>query len=223
MTEGDFWTGYQSYLTNPDYFDSDEVEKLSKAAQRYGVPFEYANTDASLGSLATNVWNGFVQGFTTLPVGDKPTNDIDGIAHSIGHLMGFIGIIPGLGTVGSAVEFGFGIRKKAAFAALPQTYTDYVMLIVANGDIKAQGALKDTDESDVDTTDNWADGEVHTLEVYVSAAGAATFKIDGVAPTVNTHTLTFDDGDVVTPFFVALKDAGAGADVIHIELEVGLQ
>ena len=128
MTSSEFYGNYRQYLVNPNLFDSDEVEKLSKAAQRYGVQFEYANTDASLGSLATNVWNGFVQGFTTLPVGDKPTNDIDGIAHSIGHLMGFIGIIPGLGTVGSAAtKVGIkssGLVGKALARSVPMRVAD---------------------------------------------------------------------------------------------------
>ena len=34
---------------------------------------------------------------------------------------------------------------------------------------------------------------------------------------------TFDAGDVVTVFGAFMKDAGAGADVEHIRLEVGLQ
>ena len=128
-----------------------------------------------------------------------------------------------IGTVGSADECGFGFRKQAAFAALPQTYTDYVMLNVDNGDIKAQGALNDTDETDVDTTNDWADGEIHTLEVYVSKTGVCTFKIDGADPKVNTFTMTFDDGDIVSPFFFCLKDTGAGLDPIMRSLEVGLQ
>ena len=118
---------------------------------------------------------------------------------------------------------GFRLKSQAHIADPKATYTDYACLDVNAGNIYVETALNDSTATPTDTTDNWADGEVHTIEVYVSAAGAATFKLDGVAPTVNTHTLTFDDGDVVTPFFVALKDAGAGADVVHIELEVGLQ
>ena len=128
-----------------------------------------------------------------------------------------------IATTGSCDELGFGFRAKAAFAALPQTYTDYVMLNVDNGDIKIQGALNDTDESDVDSTDNWADGEIHTLAVYVSKAGAATFKLDGRDPTVNTFSMTFDTGDVVSPFWFCLKDTTAAVTCILRELEVGYQ
>ena len=118
---------------------------------------------------------------------------------------------------------GFRLKSQAHVADPKATYTDYACLDVDNGDVKVETALNNTTATPTDTTDNWADGEVHTIEVYVSAAGAATFKIDGVAPTVNTHTLTFDDGDVVTPFFVGMKGAAEADDIVHIELEVGLQ
>ena len=34
---------------------------------------------------------------------------------------------------------------------------------------------------------------------------------------------TFDNGDIVTPFFVGMKGAAEAADIVHIRLEVGLQ
>ena len=130
-----------------------------------------------------------------------------------------------IGTVGSLdyCMAGFRLKSQAHIADPKATYTDYACLDVNAGDIYVETALNNTTATPTDTTDNWADGEIHTIEVYVSAAGAATFKLDGVAPTVNTHTLTFDDGDIVTPFFVGMKGAGEAADIVHIELEVGLQ
>ena len=118
---------------------------------------------------------------------------------------------------------GFRLKSQAHVADPKATTTDYASLDVNAGDIYVETALNNTTATPTDTTDNWADGEIHQLEVYVSSAGVATFKIDGVAPTVNTHTLTFDDGDVVTPFFVGMKGAGEAADIEHIRLEVGLQ
>ena len=61
------------------------------------------------------------------------------------------------------------------------------------------------------------------MEVYVSVAGVATFKIDGHTPSTNTQTVTFDKGDVLTPWFVAMKSASATCDVILRRLEVGYQ
>ena len=103
------------------------------------------------------------------------------------------------------------------------TYTDYASLDVNAGDIYAETALNNTTATPTDTADNWADGEVHELAVYVSNAGVATFKIDGSDPSTNTHTHTFDAGDVVTVFGAFMKGAGEAADVEHIELEVGFQ
>jgi hypothetical protein len=130
-----------------------------------------------------------------------------------------------IGTVGSLdyCMFGFRLKSQTHVADPKATYTDYACLDVDNGDIKVETALNNSTATPTDTTDNWGNGETHVLEVYVSAAGVATFKIDGADPSTNTHTFTFDDGDVVTPFFVAMKDAGAGADVEHIELEIGYQ
>lgn len=118
---------------------------------------------------------------------------------------------------------GFRLKSQAHIADPKATYTDYACLDVNAGNIFVETALNNSTATPTDTTDNWADGEVHTIEVYVSAAGAATFKLDGVAPTVNTHTLTFDNGDIVTPFFVGMKGAAEAADIVHIRLEVGLQ
>ena len=119
--------------------------------------------------------------------------------------------------------FGFRLKSQTHVADPKATYTDYACLDVNAGDIYAETALNNTTATPTDTTDNWADGEIHELAVYVSSAGAATFKIDGQDPTVNTHTQTFDGADVVTVFGAFMKGAGEAADVEHIELEVGLQ
>ena len=37
---------------------------------------------------------GWLSGFTALPIGDQPHNTVEGIARSIGHLGGFIGVTP---------------------------------------------------------------------------------------------------------------------------------
>ena len=61
----------------------------------------YQFRELSASAVASNFWNGLVQGWSTLPVGDKPRNDVEGIAHSLGHLVGFIGGVPGVGTITS--------------------------------------------------------------------------------------------------------------------------
>ena len=119
--------------------------------------------------------------------------------------------------------FGFRLKSQAHIADPKATYTDYASLDVNAGDIYAETALNNTTATPTDTTDNWIDGAIHQLEVYVSSLGVATFKIDGADPTVNSHSVTFDAGDVVTVFGAFMKGAGEAADVEHIQLEVGLQ
>ena len=65
-----------------------------------------------------------------------------------------------------------------------------------------------------DTTDNWADGESHTLRIDVSSTGIVTYKIDGATPTVLPAAYTFDDGEVVTPFFYLLHTSDASESLI---------
>ena len=76
----------------------------------------------------------------------------------------------------------------------------WAALIVGCGEtIKLHGG-------EVDTTNNFADGATHTFSVLVSASGVVTYQIDGSAPTT-TLAQTFDDGDVVIPFFYGIGAA----------------
>lgn len=91
-------------------------------------------------------------------------------------------------------------------------YKDFALLNVEAGDIKTMTTTAQTGggtgtSTETDTTDNWADDEAHTLTVKVSAAGVVTFEIDGSAPTVNTNTLTFVDGDLIIPCMIFTKGA----------------
>ena len=117
--------------------------------------------------------------------------------------------------------FGFRLKSQASVAEPRANATDYAVIGQNNTAISIETALNNTTATVLDTTDNWGDGETHTMEVRVSAAGAATFKIDGRDPTVNTTTLTFDSGDVLTPWFVSMKSSGATCNTILQELEVG--
>ena len=95
-------------------------------------------------------------------------------------------------------------------------------LNVISGSITIETILNDAGTDSTDTTDAWEDGETHTLEVYVSAAGAVTFKIDGNAPST-TAEFTFDDGDEVIPFFYLLNASDLAGAVLLQAWEVGLQ
>ena len=56
--------------------------------------------------VASQFGTGFVQGFTTLRFGEDPKSTTEAIANNLGHLFGFIGVVPGLGSVGSIAAKG---------------------------------------------------------------------------------------------------------------------
>ena len=77
------------YRQNPNAFTDDEVDQLEELTNQYDVSFSPLRTDFSLMSTLGQIGSGFVQGMTTIGVGDKPQNTYESIAHSIGHLAGF--------------------------------------------------------------------------------------------------------------------------------------
>lgn len=114
-----------------------------------------------------------------------------------------------------------GFRKSAAYAAAFADYTDKATLNKIGGDIYTSTALNNAADVDTDTTINWADAAAKVLEVYVSDAGVVTYKVDGV--TATGAAFTFDDGDVVVPFFHLLHDATVPGAVTIQSWECGLQ
>ena len=120
-------------------------------------------------------------------------------------------------------DCAFGFRKMEAFQANVDDYDEMAVLNVISGDITIETILNGGGTSTTDSTDDWADAATHTLEIYVSAAGVVTYKIDGVAPST-IAAFTFDDGEVVIPFFYQLQAADPEcANLELIEFECGLQ
>ena len=117
-----------------------------------------------------------------------------------------------------------GWRKLAARNDDPTAYTDFALIGPISGDIKTMTDLNGSGaEVITDTTNNWADGEAHELEVIVSSAGAVSYKIDGVAPLVSpTATFTFDDGDTIIPVFQFIHDVTTPGAITWKKWEVSL-
>jgi hypothetical protein len=113
-------------------------------------------------------------------------------------------------------------RKLEAHEANFDDYDTLVSLNVISGDIKIETMVNDAVATTTDTTNNWADTEEHTLELYVSAAGVVTYQIDGAAPTA-TAALTLADADVVVPGLFLLHAAASTAGVVLKEFECGRQ
>jgi len=120
-------------------------------------------------------------------------------------------------------DFAFGFRKAEAYQGNLDDYDEMACLNVISGNINIETILNGDTTDTTDTTDDWADNEEHTLEVYVSAAGVVTYKINGAAPTVPA-AFTFDADEVVVPFFFMLHATAAQAGSVLLESwEVGLQ
>ena len=124
-------------------------------------------------------------------------------------------------TVAGTDDCVFGFRKAEAYRAAVDDYDEMAAMNVNAGNILFQNILNGGTTVVTDTIDNWADAATHELAVYVSAAGVVTYKIDGRAPTT-TVTYTFDDAEVVTPFFYCIQNSTTTA-ITMIEFECGLQ
>lgn len=114
-----------------------------------------------------------------------------------------------------------GFRLAEAYQADVDDYNDMAALNVVSGDIEIHTILNDATTGETDTTDDWANTETHTLEIYVDSNGVTTFKIDGEAPST-TATFTFDDGDTVVPFFYFLHDSDKADALTLVSWECGL-
>lgn len=119
-------------------------------------------------------------------------------------------------------DCAFGFRKVEAYQAAIDDYDEMAALNVISGNITIETILNAGATTSTDTTDNWADTETHELAVYVSAAGVVTYTIDGLAPTT-TAAFTFDNGEVVVPFFLFIHAAASSAGIVLEEFECGLQ
>lgn len=107
-----------------------------------------------------------------------------------------------------------GFRIQAAANATYTSYTDYALIgIIGTADpntIYTATEKNSAGNTNVDTTQTWADNATKTLEVRVDLDGAVTFKINGYAPTV-TQAFSFDAGDTLIPVFCyALQSADIG-------------
>ena len=79
----------RQYRYNPRMFTEEQVDELQEAAFQYNIPFKRNTEDFNLRRTVQQLSHGFLEGFTTIPVGEKPRTTYEAIAHSLGHLAGF--------------------------------------------------------------------------------------------------------------------------------------
>jgi len=120
-----------------------------------------------------------------------------------------------------------GFRKAAAYsdtALLSDPYTDVACIGItasaATADVKIYTRLNSGTAVNTDTTQNWADGETHSLSVVVQKGGRVSFFFDG-AQVLATNNFTFDNTDVVVPFIRYISNVTSPDPTYLNSLEVG--
>ena len=85
-----------TYRANPHLFNDDQLDELEELAEQQGINFKPMREEFSLRNVVEQVSSGFLEGLTTIPVGEHPRTTYESIAHSLGHLVGFApGILAG--------------------------------------------------------------------------------------------------------------------------------
>tara|TARA_R110002020_G_scaffold432049_1_gene642096 strand:- start:43 stop:822 length:780 start_codon:yes stop_codon:yes gene_type:complete len=110
-------------------------------------------------------------------------------------------------------DCAFGFAKVEAHAAAIDGRDESAVLNVISGNITIETILNNAATTVTDTTDDWADTEIHSLKVLVAKDGAVTYKIDGADPTT-TAAFSFDIGEVVTPSFYLLQAADLSGAIV---------
>ena len=110
-----------SYNSNPWLFDDDTVDELERVSKELDIPFkrnmdvEEEKQGGELSSLVNQFASGAVEGFSTLGWSDDPVTPSEQIAHSMGHLIGFVPGIIGApllkGTMLASSKLGLGLVK----------------------------------------------------------------------------------------------------------------
>ncbi len=134
----------------------------------------------------------------------------------------FVRVCFSIADVSGTDDCAIGFRKVEAYQANIDDYADMAVLNVISGDIKIETIVGGAATVTTDTTQNWADGETHQLEVFVSNSGVVTYTIDNEAPTV-TAAYTFTDNLYVVPFIFFLNSADLAGQVNILEYECGFQ
>ena len=119
-----------------------------------------------------------------------------------------------------------GFAKVEAHNADPDGLDELAAMHVVSGDIKTTTIINNASTVTTDLTNpssgDWADAATHTFKILVSAAGVVTYELDDTAPT-GAVAYTFDDGEVVTPYWFHRHDAELGGAIIWQTFEYGLQ
>ena len=126
-----------------------------------------------------------------------------------------------VGDVSGTDDCAFGFRKVEAFNAAIDGYDEMAALNLISGNVKSETILNNAATSTSAALKAVADATSVKLGVFVAQNGKVTLEIDGVAAT--DPSFTFDNGEVVTPFFYLLNASDLADTVVLEKLTVGRQ
>ena len=104
-----------SYKKNPDAY-ANLKDTIQQHADYHNIPF-YSG-EFSISDALTDLGSGFIEGFTTLKVGDTPDNEYEAIFKNLGHLAGFApGIIGAPLGAAAKVSAKLGLKTTSLMTA----------------------------------------------------------------------------------------------------------
>lgn len=159
--------------------------------------------------------------------------DNDGVEHLFGalgaagtfaYVVGtdnpFIRIKFKIADVSGTDDCNVGFRKSEAFQANVDDYADAFWINVNLGDILQESMVGGAATVTTDSGQNWADGEVHELEVKVIGR-RGTAWLDG-SPLAGVPEYNFTNALTIQPFFFFLQATTNPGKVWWREVEIGL-
>ena len=188
----------RQYRYNPRLFSEDQVDQIQDLANQFDVPFKRKTDEFNLRKAVTQLSSGFLEGFTTIPVGKiggkEPKTTYEAIAHSLGHLAGFApGIMAAPLSLGAKGLAKLGANTTAKYmqkgAAIAGTANHWSIPMMA-GDFAKKGSDKLLQKAAIETLDGLKKGggarAVLDQSVHLGAASAMSSIWKGPDEIINS-------------------------------------
>ena len=174
----------RQYRYNPRLFSEEQVDQIQELATQYDIPFKRKVEEFNLRKSVSQLSSGFLEGFTTIPVGKiggkEPKTTYEAIAHSLGHLAGFApGIMAAPLSLGAKGLTKLGANMTAKYmqqgAAIAGKANHWSIPMMA-GDFAKKGSDKLLQKAAIETLDGLKKGggarAVLDQAVHLGAASA---------------------------------------------------
>ena len=123
----------QQYRQAPNNFRSSMIDDIENHANHYQVEFhrDLADEEFRILDNIKQAGSGFVSGFTTLDIGEQPKNQWERISRNLGHLAGFVGVVPGAGMAAKATAKS-GMMGSSLLLSIANLQGKSVPMLISN-------------------------------------------------------------------------------------------